>query len=112
MLCERAHLPCAVPAQLRGRSAERHPLVELEVPAEVDLALSSYTLRDPEPCGTCGRWNRTLERVVLDRSTPSVEYDIVRARNHPPLLLATERFMEVTRDLKLVGIEFVPTESE
>ena len=83
-------LPAVVPAQLRGRSRAPTDFVEFDVPQAGRLAIESFTLREATPCGTCGRWERTLDHAVLEPGTAPADADLFRATNHVTVVLASE----------------------
>jgi uncharacterized double-CXXCG motif protein len=99
-------LPPVVPARLRGRGSAPTDLVEFDVPRGGQLALEGFTLRASAPCATCGRWDRTLARTVLEEGTTPDGADLLRPVNHPTVVLASERFAAAVRSLELTGIAF------
>jgi uncharacterized double-CXXCG motif protein len=101
-------LPPAVPARLRGRGPTPTEFVEFDVPLGGRLALCGYELRRPAPCPTCGRWERRLERAVLEAGSAPDGADLLRPANQLTLLLASERFAEAARAAELTGIAFEP----
>ena len=84
--------------------------VEFDVPQAGRLALESFTLREATPCGTCGRWERTLDHAVLEPGTAPADADLFRATNHVTVVLASERFVDAVRSLGLTGLRFVPAD--
>lgn len=66
----------------------------------------------PSPCSRCGRVSRSLpDPYLLDAMTLPIHVDVFRLADWPTLFLATERFVETARRLKLEGAVFreVPT---
>jgi uncharacterized double-CXXCG motif protein len=104
-------LPVPVAAVLQGPHSEAVRLLELAVRPLGRLAPDGYRLCCPEPCATCGRWDRELQRVVVERaSLPGEHADILRPLNHPTILLATARFVEAVDALELGGLSFAEVE--
>jgi len=109
--CERLEsagvaLPARGPARLRGRTPT--DFLEFDVPPGGRLATAGYALRAPAPCATCGRWDRTLQRLLLEPGSVPPGADLVRPTNHPTVLLASERLVSAVRGAELTGLTFQP----
>ena len=104
----RLALPPTVPAQLRGRRRVPAEFLEFDVPCGGRLAPAGFTMRTPVPCATCGRWDRTLARVVLEAGSAAEGADLLRPANHATVLLASERFAAAVHDAGLTGLAFEP----
>ena len=99
-------LPPAVPSHLRRRGRAPVELLEFDVPCGGRLASEGFALRALSPCATCGRWDRTLERVVLEEGSAPEGADLVRPVSHPTVVLASERFVAAVHAAELTGIAF------
>jgi uncharacterized double-CXXCG motif protein len=103
-------LPPTVPAQLRHRRRALADFVEFDVPRGGKLSPKGFTLRAPAPCGTCGRWDRTLNRVLLEEGSTPNGVHLLRPVNHATVILASEPFAGAVSALELTGIEFEPVD--
>ena len=103
-------LPRAVPVDLTGRDADRHPLVEVELLPGASLEDASFRARRDQPCGTCGRWERTLEHIIVRAASCTADVDVFRAANHLPVILATEQFVTALEQLALRGLAIAAVE--
>jgi hypothetical protein len=84
--------------------------LEFDVRCSGRLAAEGFTVRAPSPCATCGRWDRTLERVVLEEGSAPAGADLLRPTNHATVILASERFVAAVHAARLTGITFTPAD--
>ncbi|NLS76580.1 MAG: hypothetical protein GXY76_04880 [Chloroflexi bacterium] len=98
-------LPVSAPAELHSRAGSRHCFVEFQLMCDALLAAVSFRAEVMKPpCSVCGREAAVLDRVVVEESTVPREVDLFRPRNHPAVVLATERFADAARQLGLTNI--------
>lgn len=103
-------LPSLVPALVRGNSRAPKEFVEFDVPSDGRLAAEGFTLRAPAPCATCGRWDRVLDRVLLEEGSVERDTDLLRPLNHATIVLASERFVTAVDQAELTGLAFEPVD--
>jgi uncharacterized double-CXXCG motif protein len=96
-------MPVGIPTQLRFAKGNQPEFLELQIEPYAMLVFPPST---PQPCPACERLGiRLPEQIIVEKSSiPDV--DLFRARNFTTIILAKERFMKATKDLKLTDISF------
>ena len=60
----------------------------------------------PSATKSWSRWDRKLERVVLEEGSAPGGADLLRPANHATVILASERFVAAVHAAGLTGIAF------
>ena len=101
------NMPQAVPAILKHKRKETQEILELQIEPYTRIAASAYPSKVPPPCASCGREElKRPRKIVIERSSVPDHVDIFRGRDITTLLLATDRFVEAVRTLRLSNILF------
>jgi len=98
-------MPDGIATDLRFTEDQRPRLLELEVQPLALLAPASF-LPNGEPCASCGRDGRRVDKPIVSRDSIPTDTDIFRPRNFPTYILGTERFKAAVTELNLSGLLF------
>ena len=87
-------------------------LYELEIEAWVSLTNSSYYEAEPKICLKCGRDDRKVERIIVNKNSIPPDLDMFRITDFPTHILVTERFKYNVTQLGFSNILFMEIEME
>lgn len=95
------------PLAVRFRTKDAPELLELELLVQGRLHPDCLPPDRKPPCPTCGRISLRLpDRYWLDAASLPEHVDVFRLSDWPTLIIATERLVEVVRQLELEGVVF------
>jgi uncharacterized double-CXXCG motif protein len=87
-------------------------LYELEIEARVSLIDSSYYETDSKICLKCGRDERKVEKIIVNKNSIPPELDMFRIADFPTHILVTERFKYIVTQLGFSNILFMEIEMD
>ncbi len=94
------------PTELRFRQKKHPELLELEILPHGRLH-PDCTPERPPPCPKCGRdYFARPEDPILDATSLPTHTDLFRLADFETTFIATERFVDAVRRLRLDGAEF------
>jgi uncharacterized double-CXXCG motif protein len=101
----------ATTASIRGRKAAVVDYVELHLVPRATLAVPMVQNADHRYCSECGFDQRSLpEPLVVEKGSIPPDEQIFQLRERPYVKLATAKFVETVKELKLTGLEFEPVD--
>jgi uncharacterized double-CXXCG motif protein len=92
--------------QLKVKEKSECDLFEFQIEPRVNLAPASYTIPEPRICPKCGRDDRKVVKLVIDRNTIPSNLDMMRIVNYPTYIIVSERFRDTANQLNLSNICF------
>jgi len=102
---------CNSVPQLGARSEADDGFVEIQIEPLASLIEGSFIGDRASVCATCGRDNRRLRQPIVQGSSLPMPVDLVRAKNFPTLIIATERFVAAVEELQLENLLFEELET-
>lgn len=97
-------LPLVSVPQIKVKGNNELDLLELQIEPRVNLAPSSYTIPEPRICPKCGRDDRKVKKLILDRNTIPTDLDLMRIVNYSTYIVISERFRDTVNQMKLSNI--------
>lgn len=99
-------LPKVSVPKLEFEETSSNELFEFQIEPFAKLSSLSYSPPEPKLCSLCGRDNRKVEQIIIEKRSIPSDVDMFRIKDFPTKILITERFMKVVEDLKLTNISF------
>jgi uncharacterized double-CXXCG motif protein len=99
-------LPSVAIPQIEFNKNSGCDLFEFQIEPQAYLASESYDAPEPRICPRCGRDDRKVQKLVIDKSTIPTDSDMYRIKNFPTYILVTERFKDTVIQLNLTNIIF------